>query len=98
MKLADEKTGLVSRKKTRCGWEEFYGNRDKSWNLGPVLLKRKNPERISDHQRMNPYYNVVVDDAVISGHSGIWNPGFMAFITRFMMVQDEKRCKDLPED
>ncbi|MFZ1545954.1 MAG: hypothetical protein WAT12_02480 [Candidatus Nitrotoga sp.] len=52
----------------------------------------------SGHQRMNPCYNVVVDDAVISGHSGIWEPIFIEFITRFVLVQDEKLCKDLPED
>ncbi|MFZ1545503.1 MAG: hypothetical protein WAT12_00130, partial [Candidatus Nitrotoga sp.] len=88
---------LVPRKKIRCGWEGFFGDSDQSWNLGPVLLKRKKTE-ISGHQRMNPYYNVVVDDAVISGHSGIWEPRFMEFITRFVMVQDERLCKDLPDD
>ena len=97
LRLADKAATLVPRKKIRCGWEGFFGDSGQSWNLGPVLLKRKKTE-ISGHQRMNPYYNVVVDDAVISGHSRIWEPRFMEFITRFVMVQDERLCKDLPDD
>jgi pimeloyl-ACP methyl ester carboxylesterase len=72
-----------------CEWERFRKSETDGWDLKRVTLKRNDRlKKLGPTQQMNPYYNVVVDDAIISGHSGIWDPKFfMEFIPRFVAVQ-----------
>lgn len=92
--LRDKDADLATRTNSVCEWERFREGETDTWNLGRVLLERKDPV-MKKNQRMNPYYNVVVDDAIISGHSGIWEPEFfMEFISRFVTVQEAKSCAE----
>jgi hypothetical protein len=72
-----------------CEWMPFGEGKTRHWDLGSVILKRNaRVMKLDKHQNMNSYYNVVVDDAIISGHSGIWGPKFfMEFIPRFVAAQ-----------
>jgi hypothetical protein len=90
--LRDKDADLATRPDSVCEWEWFREGGTDAWNLGRVVLERKDLV-MKESQRMNPYYNVVVDDAIISGHSGIWEPKFfMEFISRFVTVQEAKPC------
>ena len=66
---------------------------------GNVVLKTVDRDgRAKKGQHNNPYYNVVVDDAIISGHSEIWRSRFIEFVSRLIAVQDARRCGQyLPE-
>ncbi len=82
---------LASPVESICAWKAFEKGAQ-NWDLGRVVLERKGSP--GPRQHMNPYYNVAVDDAIISGHSGIWEPEyFMEFIYRFVAVQDRRSCE-----
>lgn len=90
--LMDKNADLATRLDSVCEWQRFRKGETDDWNLGRVVLERKDLVK-KEPQRMNPYYNVAVDDAIISGHSGIWEPEFfMEFISRFVTVQEAKPC------
>ena len=81
------------RKAARTRWNDFRNNpARKCWHTAGVVLKRKPISNGKDpigSGHLNPFYNVTVDDAIISGHSGIWKPKyFMSFLYEFINVQD----------
>ena len=82
-----------------CGWKKFREDPTvQSWQVENVILKRKEFQKKTELMRnwqMNPYYNVIVDDKIISGHSGIWEPEyFMKFLYEFVRVQDTNPCRN----
>ena len=94
LRLGDKDAALLPRLSSVCRWERFREGKTHDWDLERVVLERKHSMRHKD-QRTNPYYNVAVDDAIISGHSGIWEPEFfMEFIFRLVTVQDAKSCRE----
>ena len=76
-----------------CGWEEFQKGETDQWDLGVIALQRKSLIK-QPGQRNNPYYNVAVDDVIVSGHNKIWGDQFMEFLYRFVGVQDAMPCHE----
>ena len=76
-----------------CGWEKFQTGETDQWDLGAIALERKSLIE-QPGQRNNPYYNVAVDDVIVSGHNKIWGDQFMEFLYRFVGVQDAMRCRE----
>ena len=86
-----EQPSLSPMQQSVCRWEEFKKGESDLWDLGAVALERKSLIRQAG-QRNNPYYNVAVDDVIVSGHNKIWGDLFMEFLYRFVGVQDAKPC------
>ena len=76
-----------------CGWGKFQKGETDQWDLGAIALERKSLIE-QPGQRNNPYYNVAVDDVIVSGHNKIWGDQFMEFLYRFVGVQDAMRCRE----
>ena len=89
----EEKDTPLDLLESVCSWKQFQEDKTKSWNLGKVALTRKELIDKKD-QRNNPYYNVAVDDVIISGHNEIWGDQFRNFLYRFVAVQnaDDREC------
>ncbi len=99
LSLKSESKTQTSQVDAGCGWKKFREDpREQSWHVEDVILKRKElPKKLElmRNRQMNPYYNVIVDDEIISGHSGIWEPEFfMKFLYEFVRVQDTNPCRN----
>lgn len=91
LKSRENETTLVPLSNAVCNWEKYQQGKSDNWDLVTVSLARMGTIKI-DGQRNTPFYNVEVDDAILSGHEMTWSGEFMNFLYKFVAVQDAKPC------